>query len=296
MLSGGNMFSGSIVAIVTPFKNGKFDRESFKKLIEFQISGGTDGIVPVGCTGEAATLTHDEHKEVIDFTLEIVNRQVKVIAGTGSNSTAEALELTKFAKNAGCDGALIITPYYNKPTPDGLYKHYRTIAEEVDIPILLYNVPSRTGISILPETVARLAELKNIVGIKEASGSLDQVSKIISLCGENFDVLSGDDSMTIPIMAVGGKGVISVAANIIPSQVSQMVHAALSGNWKEAQKMHIKLFDIFKALFIETNPIPVKTCLSLMGKIELELRMPLTPPSQENKKKLESILKQYGLI
>jgi len=296
MLSGGNMFSGSIVAIVTPFKNGKFDRESFKKLIEFQISGGTDGIVPVGCTGEAATLTHDEHKEVIDFTLEIVNRRVKVIAGTGSNSTAEALELTKFAKNAGCDGALIITPYYNKPTPDGLYKHYRTIAEEVDIPILLYNVPSRTGISILPETVARLAELKNIVGIKEASGSLDQVSKIISLCGENFDVLSGDDSMTIPIMAVGGKGVISVAANIIPSQVSQMVHAALSGNWKEAQKMHIKLFDIFKALFIETNPIPVKTCLSLMGKIELELRMPLTPPSQENKKKLESILKQYGLI
>ncbi|HOK80042.1 MAG TPA: 4-hydroxy-tetrahydrodipicolinate synthase [bacterium] len=290
------MFTGSIVAIVTPFKNGKFDKESFRKLIEFQISNGTDGIVPVGCTGEAATLTHDEHKEVIDFTLEIVNRRVPVIAGTGSNSTAEALELTKFARDSGCNGALIITPYYNKPTPDGLYKHYKKIAEEIDIPILLYNVPSRTGISILPETVAHLAELKNIVGIKEASGSLDQVSKIISLCGENFVVLSGDDSMTLPIMAVGGKGVISVAANIMPAQVSQMVHAALSGNWSEAQKMHIKLFNMFKALFIETNPIPVKTCLSLMGKIELELRMPLTPPSEENRKKLESIIKQYGLI
>ncbi|MGB9643226.1 MAG: 4-hydroxy-tetrahydrodipicolinate synthase [Candidatus Ratteibacteria bacterium] len=290
------MFTGSIVAIVTPFKNGKFDKESFRKLIEFQISNGTDGIVPVGCTGEAATLTHDEHKEVIDFTLEVVNRRVPIIAGTGSNSTAEALELTKFARDAGCDGALIITPYYNKPTPDGLYKHYKKIAEEVDIPIVLYNVPSRTGISILPETVAHLAELKNIVGIKEASGSLDQVSKIISLCGENFVVLSGDDSMTLPIMAVGGKGVISVAANIMPAQVSQMVHAALSGNWSEAQKMHIKLFNMFKALFIETNPIPVKTCLYLMGKIELELRMPLTPPSEENRKKLEGIIKQYGLI
>ncbi|MGC9066636.1 MAG: 4-hydroxy-tetrahydrodipicolinate synthase [Candidatus Ratteibacteria bacterium] len=290
------MFTGSIVAIVTPFKNGKFDKESFRKLIEFQISNGTDGIVPVGCTGEAATLTHDEHKEVIDFTLEVVNRRVPIIAGTGSNSTAEALELTKFARDAGCDGALIITPYYNKPTPDGLYKHYKKIAEEVDIPIVLYNVPSRTGISILPETVAHLAELKNIVGIKEASGSLDQVSKIISLCGENFVVLSGDDSMTLPIMAVGGKGVISVAANIMPAQVSQMVHAALSGNWSEAQKMHIKLFNMFKALFIETNPIPVKTCLYLMGKIELELRMPLTPPSEENRKKIEGIIKQYGLI
>ncbi|MCM8822048.1 MAG: 4-hydroxy-tetrahydrodipicolinate synthase [Candidatus Omnitrophica bacterium] len=290
------MFQGSIVAIVTPFKDGRFDRKRFKELIEFQISSGTDAIVPVGCTGEAATLSHEEHKEVIQYTLEIVNKRVPVIAGTGSNSTSEALELTEFAHSAGCDAALIITPYYNKPMPDGLYKHYRTIAENVDMPIILYNVPSRTGISILPETVAKLAEIKNIVGIKEASGSLDQVSKIISLCRDDFVVLSGDDSLTLPIMSAGGKGVISVAANIMPGDVSRMVRAALSNNWNEAQKMHIKLFDMFKALFIETNPIPVKTCLYLMKKIDLELRMPLTPPSEENLKKLENILKRYGLI
>lgn len=290
------MFKGSIVAIVTPFKNGKFDKKSFRNLIEFQILNGTDAIVPVGCTGEAATLTHDEHKEVIEYALERVNRRVPVIAGTGSNSTAEALQLTEFAKKAGCDGALIITPYYNKPTPSGIYNHYRAIAEHVDIPIILYNVPSRTGISILPETVAKLSEIRNIVGIKEASGSLDQVSKIISLCGDDFDVLSGDDSMTLPIVSVGGKGVISVAANVMPAQVKDMVHSALSGNWQHAQKVHIQLFDMFKALFIETNPIPVKTCLHLMKMIELELRMPLTPPVEENKKKLESVLRKYHLI
>ncbi|MCX7705769.1 MAG: 4-hydroxy-tetrahydrodipicolinate synthase [bacterium] len=290
------MFKGSIVAIVTPFKDGKFDRDSFRKLIEFQISNGTDAIVPVGCTGEAATLTHEEHKQVIDYTLEIVNKRVPVIAGTGSNSTAEALELTEYAKKAGCDGALIITPYYKKPVPEGLYRHYKQIAEQVDIPIILYNVPSWTGISILPETVARLSEIKNIVAIKEASGSLDQVSKIISLCREDFVVLSGDDSMTLPIMSVGGKGVISVAANIIPAQLKNMVHAALSDKWQEAQKMHIKLFNLFKALFIETNPIPVKGCLYLMKMINLELRMPLTPPSEETLRKLENILKQYGLL
>ncbi len=290
------MFKGSIVAIVTPFKNGKFDKESFRKLIEFQISNGTDAIVPVGCTGEAATLTHDEHREVIEFTLEIVNRRVPVIAGTGSNSTAEALELTKFAEKVHCDGALIITPYYNKPTPAGLYIHYRTIAEHVSIPIILYNVPSRTGISILPETVAKLSEIKNIVGIKEASGSLDQVSKIISLCSDGFDVLSGDDSMTLPIMSVGGKGVISVAANVVPAHVKDMVHSALSNNWEHARKIHIQLFDMFKALFIETNPIPVKTCLHIMKMINLELRMPLTPPSEETRKTLENILRKYQLI
>ncbi|HPP67171.1 MAG TPA: 4-hydroxy-tetrahydrodipicolinate synthase, partial [bacterium] len=194
------MFKGSMIAIVTPFKDGKFDKESYRNLIEFQILNGTDAIVPVGCTGEAATLTHDEHKQVIEFTLEVVNRRIPVIAGTGSNSTAEALQLTVFAEKSGCDGALIITPYYNKPTQNGLYNHYKEIAEHVDIPIILYNVPSRTGISILPETVAKLSEMKNIVGIKEASGSLDQVSKIISLCSDNFDVLSGDDSLTLPIM------------------------------------------------------------------------------------------------
>ncbi|HOC02223.1 MAG TPA: 4-hydroxy-tetrahydrodipicolinate synthase [Candidatus Ratteibacteria bacterium] len=290
------MFKGSIVAIVTPFKDGKFDRENFRKLIEFQISNGTDGIVPVGCTGEAATLTHDEHKEVIEFTLEVVNHRVPVIAGTGSNSTSEALGLTRFAEKVHCDGALIITPYYNKPTQNGLYIHYKKIAEDVNIPIILYNVPSRTGISILPETVAKLSEIKNIVGIKEASGSLDQVSKIISLCPDDFVLLSGDDSLTLPIMSVGGKGVISVAANIMPAQVKEMVQSSLSNNWQQAQKIHIHLFDMFKALFIETNPIPVKTCLYLMKMIDLELRLPLTPPSEENKNKLEGILKKYCLI
>ncbi len=290
------MFKGSMIAIVTPFKDGKFDKESYRNLIEFQILNGTDAIVPVGCTGEAATLTHDEHKQVIEFTLEVVNRRIPVIAGTGSNSTAEALQLTVFAEKSGCDGALIITPYYNKPTQNGLYNHYKEIAEHVDIPIILYNVPSRTGISILPETVAKLSEMKNIVGIKEASGSLDQVSKIISLCSDNFDVLSGDDSLTLPIMSVGGKGVISVAANIMPAQVKDMVQSMLSNNWDHARKIHIQLFNIFKALFIETNPIPVKTCLFLMKMINLELRLPLTPPSEENKKKIEGVLKQYHLI
>ncbi len=290
------MFKGSIVAIVTPFKNGKFDRESFRRLIEFQIENGTDGIVPVGTTGESATLSHDEHKEIIEYTLEVVNRRIPVIAGTGSNSTAEALDLTKFAKKAGCDGALLITPYYNKPTQEGLYVHFKTIAEEVDIPMVFYNVPSRTGVSIFPETVARLAEIKNIVAIKEASGSLDQVSSIISMCRSDFVVLSGDDSLTLPIMAVGGKGVISVAANIMPREVGEMVHAALSNDWQQAQKLHVKLFNMFKGLFIETNPIPVKTALYLMKKIDLEFRLPLTPPSEENMKKIENLLKQYELL
>jgi 4-hydroxy-tetrahydrodipicolinate synthase len=290
------MFRGSIVAIVTPFKNGEFDRERFRGLLEFQIAGGTDAIVPVGCTGEAATLSHAEHEQVVDFTLEVVNRRVPVIAGTGSNSTREALALTRYAEKAGADGALIITPYYNKPMPEGLYRHYRTIAEAAALPIILYNVPSRTGISILPETVARLSEIKNIVGIKEASGSMDQVSRIIELCPAGFDVFSGDDSMTLPIMAVGGRGVISVAANVVPNECSAMVHAALDGDWETARKLHLRLLDLIKVLFIETNPIPVKTALALMGRIEMELRMPLTPPSAEHRDRILAVLRDYKVI
>lgn len=288
------MFKGSFVAIVTPFKDGKIEEKKFKDLIEFQISHGTDGIVPCGCTGEAATLAHEEQKGLIKLTVEIVNKRAAVVAGTGSNNTSEALELTIYAKKAGCDGALMITPYYNKPTPEGQYRHYATIAKEVDIPIMLYNVPSRTGISMLPQTVARLSEIDNIVSIKEASGSLDQVSQILSLC--DITVLSGDDSLTLPMMAVGAKGVVSVVANIIPREVHDMTCAFLDGNIEEAKKIHYKILDLCKAMFIETNPIPVKTALRFMGKSSGELRLPLCEMQKDNEQKLKSVLKRYKLI
>ncbi|MCD6221467.1 4-hydroxy-tetrahydrodipicolinate synthase [bacterium] len=290
------MFEGSIVAIVTPIKNGEVDKESYRKLIEFQIENGTDGILTCGCTGEPATLSMQEHKDLIKYTVEIVNGRIPVIAGTGSNNTEEAIELTLFAKEAGCDAALIITPYYNKPTQKGLYLHYKKIAESVDIPIILYNVPSRTGISISPEVVAELSKIKNIIGIKEASGSIDQVCKIISLVEDDFLVLSGDDSLTLPIISMGGKGVVSVAANIVPKDMSDMVKFALNGEIEKARKIHYKLFPVFKVLFIETNPIPVKTSLSIMGMIQAEWRLPLTSPSDENYKKIEQALKKCGVI
>lgn len=289
------MFKGSFVALVTPHKkDGSVDEKKFIELIEYQIENGTQGIVPCGCTGEAATLSHNEQKKLIKITVEAVNKRVPVIAGTGSNNTAEALDLTRYAKKAGADGALMITPYYNKPTPEGQYRHYETIAREVDIPIVLYNVPSRTGISMLPETVARLSKIDNIVAIKEASGSLDQVSQILSIC--NITVLSGDDSNTLPMMAVGAKGVVSVAANIVPRDVADMVGLALKKNYDDARKIHLRLMPIFKGLFIETNPIPVKTALVFMGKIEPNWRLPLCEMSSANLPKLKAILKEAGLI
>ncbi len=291
------MFKGAIVAIVTPIKNDRIDYDAYKKLIDFQITNKTNGILTCGCTGEPATLSYDEHKDLIKFTVEYVNKKVPVIAGTGSNNTKEAIELTEYAEKVGADGALLITPYYNKPTQKGLFLHYKEVAKQVSLPIILYNVPSRTGISIAPETVAELSEIKNIVGIKEASGSLDQVSKILTLIKrEDFVVLSGDDSLTLPIMAVGGKGVVSVASNIVPYQVSQMVEYALKGNYEKAREIHLKLFPIFKILFIETNPIPVKTCLSLMGMINPEWRLPLTGPSEESFEKIKKTIKEFGLI
>lgn len=291
------MFKGAIVAIVTPIKNGEVDYASYEKLIEFQIKNKTSAILTCGCTGEPATLSYQEHKDLIKFTVEVVNKRVPVIAGTGSNNTKEAIELTEFAEKAGADAALLITPYYNKPTQKGLLLHYKEIAKKVSIPIILYNVPSRTGISIAPETVAELSEVKNIVGIKEASGSLDQVSKILTLIKrDDFVVLSGDDSLTLPIMAVGGKGVVSVASNIVPDKVAEMVEYALNGDYENARKIHLELFPIFKILFIETNPIPVKTALSLMGFISPEWRLPLTGPSEENYEKIKKIIKEYGLI
>ncbi|MFH2068835.1 MAG: 4-hydroxy-tetrahydrodipicolinate synthase [Candidatus Omnitrophota bacterium] len=287
------MFQGSIVAIVTPFKAGKIDEKSFGDLIEWQIKEGTDAILPCGCTGEAATLSMEEHQRLVEVAVKAVSGRKPVIAGTGSNNTAEALQLTKHAKNAGANAALIITPYYNKPTPAGLLLHYSAIAEAVDIPIILYNVPSRTGISLLPETVAELYRKPNIVAIKEASGSLDQVSAIKNLC--DIAVLSGDDSLTLPIMAVGGVGVISVAANIIPKGVADLTRAFLSGDPEKAKKLHQQYHPLFRAIFYETNPIPVKTVLAWMGKIAPEWRLPLCAMTKENEARLRKVVEKAGL-
>lgn len=288
------MFSGCIVAMVTPFKDGKVDRKKVEELVNFHLREGTEGIVPCGCTGEAATLSHQEQKEVIKQVVEIVDHRLPVIAGTGSNNTREALDLTRFAQEVGADGALLITPYYNKPTPRGLYLHYSKIAQEVDIPIMLYNVPSRTGINLPPDTVAELYEINNIVAIKEASGSLEQISKIRSLC--DITILSGDDSLTLPILSVGGEGVVSVVANIVPRDMVELVKSFLQGDIRKAEKLHYKLFPLCKAMFLETNPIPVKTAMGLLGMIEPELRLPLSPLSEDNLSLLQKVLRDYGLL
>jgi 4-hydroxy-tetrahydrodipicolinate synthase len=290
------MFKGSIVAIVTPFRNGAVDEEKLRELVEFQIANGTDGIVPCGTTGEASTLDYEEHMDVIRIVVEQVGKRVPVIAGTGSNSTAEAIELTEKAKSVGADGALLVTPYYNKPSQEGLYRHYTAIANAVAIPQILYNVPGRTGVNMLPETVARLAVHKNIVAIKEATGSLQQASEVLALCGDRIDVLSGDDFITFPMMACGAKGVISVLANIMPKEVAALVDAFFAGKLEEARQLHLKLLKISNAMFIESNPVPVKTAVALMGKASDEVRLPLAPLAEANKAKLVAIMKEYGLI
>ena len=290
------MFTGSIVAIVTPFKNNKLDEQALKDLIEWHIAEGTNAIVPCGTTGESATLEYDEHYRVIELTIQTVNGRVPVIAGTGANSTDETIKMTRKAKELGADGALLVVPYYNKPTQEGLYQHYKAVAEAVDIPIVLYNVPGRTALNMLPETVARLAEIKTIVAIKEASGNLAQVSEVIRLCGDKLTVLSGDDFTTFPLMTLGGKGTISVSANVAPKDVSEMCAALNKGDYDKARKVHFRLEPLNKAMFIETNPIPVKTALSMMGKIQEEMRLPLCPMGQENKEKLKNIIQKYGLI
>lgn len=288
------MFKGSYVALVTPIDGGKIDEKAFRELIEFQIENGTDGLVPCGCTGEAATMTFEEQKRMMEITVETVNKRVPVVAGTGSNNTTESIVLTAHAKKAGCDAALIITPYYNKPTPEGQYLHYSEIAKNVDIPIMLYNVPSRTGISLLPSTVARLSKIDNIVSIKEAAGSVQQVADIIALC--DINVMSGDDSMTLPFMSVGAQGVVSVVANIIPKEVHELTQAYLDGDEKKAREMHYKIMELCGAMFIETNPGPVKTALSMMGRIKEEWRLPLCGMMPEAKEKLKGVLKKYKLI
>ena len=290
------MFKGSIVAIVTPFKKGKVDEKALGDLIEWHIAEGTDAIVPCGTTGESATLDYKEHFRVIEFTVKKVKKRVPVIAGTGANATDETIMITKQAKKAGADGALLVSPYYNKPTQEGLYRHYKAVAEAVKIPIVLYNVPGRTAVNVLPSTVARLAEIRNIVAIKEATGDMKQVSEVIRLCGDRITVLSGDDFTTLPLMALGGKGVISVSANIVPKLVSRMCALWEKGKFDEARKIHYSLEPLNAAMFIETNPIPVKTALAMMGKIREEFRLPLCEMTPQNRDKLAKALKEAKLL
>ena len=290
------MFEGVYVAIPTPFKNGEIDREALKNHIEFLVKNGVDGIVPCGTTGESATLSYEEHEEVIALTIEQCRGRVKVIAGTGSNSTEEAVRLTKFAEEVKADGALLITPYYNKPNQEGLYLHFKKVAEAVSIPIILYNVPGRTGVNMLPETVARLSKIENIVAIKEATGSTNVATEIISLSEGNITVLSGDDLTFYPLLSVGAKGVISVTANILPAKVVEMFKSFKSGNVNKAMELHFDLYPVSKAMFIDTNPIPVKTALCFMGRMEKEFRLPLCPMSKEKEEKLKEILKSKGVL
>lgn len=273
------MFEGSIVAIITPMKDGELDERSLRRLLRMHLDAGTAGVVPAGCTGEAATLTDDERARLLDICLDEVGGRMPVIPGTGTNSTRDTIRLTARAREAGASAALIITPYYNKPTPEGQYAHYRTLAEEVDIPIALYNVPSRTGVNMLPETVARLSELPNVVAIKEAAGSVDQVAEIRSLC--DITVLSGDDPLTLPMMSVGASGVVSVVANVAPGLVSEMV-GSYRTDPRRAASLHLEVRELSKALFLETNPGPVKHALAEIGLIKSgELRLPLVPVTEE---------------
>ena len=290
------MFQGAMVAVVTPFKNGVVDEEALGNLVEFQAREGTDVIVPCGTTGESATLSHKEHEIVVKVVVEAAKGKMKVLAGTGSNNTEEAISLTRFAKEAGADGALLITPYYNKPPQEGLVQHFKAVLDAVDIPTVLYNVPGRTSVNMLPETVAKCAEIPNVVGIKEATGSLQHISKIIELCGPDFNVISGDDFTTLPLLAVGGVGTISVTGNICPRDNKDMIEAFRKGDLDTARKLHYKTSPLNEAMFLETNPIPVKAALALMGKIGWEIRLPLIPISEANRDKLKTILTEYGLL
>jgi 4-hydroxy-tetrahydrodipicolinate synthase len=290
-------FQGSIVALVTPFRNGAVDEAKLRELVEFHAAQGTDGIVPCGTTGESPTLSHAEHKRVVEIVIETARGRLPIIAGTGSNSTAEAIDLTAHAKQAGAAGALVVNPYYNRPTQEGLYRHFRAVADAVDIPILVYNIASRTAVNVETDTLARLAkDCPNIVGVKEASGSLDQMTQVILSCGPEFSVLSGDDNLTLPLMAVGGRGVISVIANFVPRETVELTHAALAGDWKLAREQHLKLYPLSRAMFMETNPIPVKETMAMMGMIEPEYRLPMCRMADANRQRLEALLKTFGLV
>jgi 4-hydroxy-tetrahydrodipicolinate synthase len=285
-----------MVALVTPFKNGGVDWQSLEGLVDFHLKNGTNGIVPCGTTGESATLDHVEHHDVIKAVVKAVKKRVPVIAGTGSNSTQEAIDLTIGAERAGADGALLISPYYNRPTQEGIYQHYKKVASSVGLPLIIYNIPARTGSKIEPETLARLSEIKNVAGVKEATGSVDQAIDVLRLCGDRLAVYSGEDSLTYSLMALGGKGVISTVANIAPKEMSDLTQACLKGDWETGRKLQFKLVPLIRAVFLETNPIPIKTALSLMGKCRGDLRLPLTPMSEGNLNKLRQAMADFGLI
>ena len=287
-------FEGSMVALVTPLRNGKVDEKALRGLLDFHLKEGTDVIVPCGTTGESATMSHEEHRSVMSMVVEYIHHRIPVICGCGSNNTTEALGLVQHAQKIKADGVLVVTPYYNKPTQEGLFRHYQYLASRVDIPMVLYNVPGRTGVSIAPETVARLSKIDTIVAIKEASGSMDQADQIAQLC--DITILSGEDSLTYPLIAIGARGVISVTANIVPRLMKKMVTAALNGNGEEARSLHKLLYPLSKVVFIETNPIPVKTALGMMGKIKPEFRLPLCEMKPENEKKLADVLKKLGVV
>jgi 4-hydroxy-tetrahydrodipicolinate synthase len=290
------MFHGALTAIITPFRDGAVDEAALRELVEWQIQSGIDGLVPCGSTGESATLSHAEHERVIKITIEQTRKRVPVVAGTGSNSTAEAIRLTASAREMGADGALLISPYYNKPTQDGIYKHYKMVAASVDLPIFAYNIPGRTGSNVAPETFARLAEIKNIIGVKEASGSTEQTSDILRLTNGKFTVLSGDDALTVPLMAIGAKGVIATIGNAMPREIHELAAAGLAGDFERARQLHYKMLPLMRTLFIETNPICIKQALAFMGKCCNELRMPLVPMTAPAAEKLKAAMKELRLI
>ncbi len=290
------MFEGSIVALITPFKDGEVDYESLGKLIDFHIDNGTDAVLVCGTTGESPTLTFEEHDRVVEFAVKHAGGRIKVIAGTGANATHEAVHLTAHAKEVGADGALLVVPYYNKPTQEGLYRHFATVAEEVDIPILIYNIPSRTGVEIAVDTIYRLvSDYPNIVGSKESTPNMDRISELRKRLGDSFSILSGDDSLTLPMMALGAKGVVSVANNVVPKEIKLLTELAKEGDFKKARELHYHLHDLFKVLFIETNPIPVKTACWMLGMCEKEFRLPMCEMKPENEQKLREVLKGYNL-
>jgi 4-hydroxy-tetrahydrodipicolinate synthase len=289
------MFTGSYVAIATPMKNGQIDEEALRNLVEYQLERGTDGIVPCGTTGESATLSYEEHCNVVKIVIDQVKKRVPVVAGSGSNSTHESVFLTQFAEKAGADGALVITPYYNKPTQEGLYQHFKAVAGSVKIPLILYNVPGRTSVNVLPETVIRLSEINNIIGIKEASGSMDQAAEIIDGTDDSFALLSGEDALTYPLYCIGAKGVISASTNVVCEDMAAMWDSFTAGDMETAKKLHYKLLPVFKGLFLETNPIPVKRALYMMGLAEDEIRLPLVTMTSESTAKLRDILVTAGI-
>jgi len=290
------VFEGVSTALITPFRDGELDEPTLRELVEFQISAGVDGLVPCGSTGESATMSHAEHRRVIELVVDAARGRVPVIAGTGSNNTREAVELTRHAREAGADGALLISPYYNKPTQDGIVAHYTEIARATDFPLLVYNIPGRTASNLLPATIARLAEIEQVVGVKEACGDLVQISSTIARCPADFAVLSGDDALTLPIIAVGGRGVISTSSNVAPVEMVALVRSALAGDFANARAVHQRLIPLFDVLFCETNPIPVKAAVAETGRIGGEIRLPLTEITPPNRERLKLVMKELGLI